>query len=389
MQQTRGFVVAVAMATLLTGAPAAQARGTGEFDAEAEVAYTLGGDDVHCGDTLTHHTKLTHDLACPSTDAFALRVVGEGIVLDLGGHTVRRTGTQTETSQGIVLEARSMVRNGTIRGFNYGLVSRTGGRVRLHKLALLDNGYAVYDQGVTDFLVTDCLLSGNVVGLFSEFDASFGTYDVRNSVFTHNQTAMALEYHSADVLDSTFQSNEIAVSCFGASARIRSSTLEGNASVVAMGLDVGPYTCSELRIENTLIANNTLFAPPTYPNSAAYSFVLRDSLVVNNGSGLQAEAHTVYIEGNTFLDNAGGLTLADFPESNPITLTGPVRNNRFLSNDGDGLRVLPPSTPTVAGNLAVGNTGWGIHAPTAFDAGGNVARDNGAGNCEGVICTPF
>ncbi|QAT87983.1 hypothetical protein EJ065_6454 [Corallococcus coralloides] len=30
-------------------------------------------------------------------------------------------------------------------------------------------------------------------------------------------------------------------------------------------------------------------------------------------------------------------------------------------------------------NVALGNTGFGIHAPAAFDGGGNVARGNGAG----------
>ena len=60
-----------------------------------------------------------------------------------------------------------------------------------------------------------------------------------------------------------------------------------------------------------------------------------------------------------------------------------------MSNEGDGLRVLPPGKPTVANNLAQGNTGWGIFAPGVTDGGGNVARDNGAGDCEGVVCTAF
>ncbi|WP_158619953.1 hypothetical protein [Corallococcus sicarius] len=34
-------------------------------------------------------------------------------------------------------------------------------------------------------------------------------------------------------------------------------------------------------------------------------------------------------------------------------------------------------------------TGFGIHAPTAFDGGGNVARDDGAGDCVGIVCAPF
>ncbi|WAS83774.1 MULTISPECIES: hypothetical protein [unclassified Corallococcus] len=70
-------------------------------------------------------------------------------------------------------------------------------------------------------------------------------------------------------------------------------------------------------------------------------------------------------------------------------MTGIVRGNQFLANDGDGLRVQPPSTPTVINNLALGNTGFGIYAPTAYDGDGNVARDNTAGNCVGIVCAPY
>jgi hypothetical protein len=390
MQQTRGFVVAMAITTVLTGAPAAQASGAGQFDADAKVAYTLQCD-VQCGDTLTQHTKLTHDLNCPSTAPFALRVAGDGIVLDLGGYTVRRIGPQTDDSQGIVVEANSMVRNGTIRGFDHGLVSRLGAQnVRLHELALLDNGFAVYDRGSTNFLITDSRLSGNNGGLTSEFDVSSGTFDVRSSVFTDNGLAMFADFHSIDVLDSTFTSNGNVVYCFQGGVRFRSSTLAWNTSVATIPNDGnGPRLCGEMRFENTLIANNTAFAPPTVPVWEPLKLSMIDSLVVNNGTGLQAATVTVYIDGNTFFYNAGGLTLSDRPQPAPVPLTGIVRSNQFLSNDGDGLRVPAPSTPTVISNVALGNTGFGIYAPTAFDGGGNVARDNGAGDCVGIICTPY
>nr|WP_208722998.1 hypothetical protein [Corallococcus llansteffanensis] len=100
MQQTRGFVVALAMTTLLTGASAAKASGTVQLDADTKVAFNLSGATVHCGDTLTQHTKLTRDLNCPGSDPFALRLDGEGIVLDLGGFTVRRI-TPASRAKGI------------------------------------------------------------------------------------------------------------------------------------------------------------------------------------------------------------------------------------------------------------------------------------------------
>ncbi|RKH36010.1 right-handed parallel beta-helix repeat-containing protein [Corallococcus praedator] len=352
-----------------------------------------GAAAVQCGDTLTQHTKLTRDLSCPGTEAPALRVVGEGVVLDLGGHTVRRTGPEMGDSQGIVVEANGTVRNGTIRGFRWGYVLDSGANnVRLHELSLVGNGTAIYHRGgYARFLITNSVLRGNSTGMSSEFDAATGEFNIHSSLFTGNGRVMFVDAHDVDVLGSTFNSNENVIECFNGNIRIRSSILAMNTAVGSLAFDpAGGFDfCSELRFEDTMIANNTALAPPEAPVWGPFRFVMRNSWVVNNGSGLHAGSRTVYLEGNTFWDNAGGLTLADLPEFVPYPLTGLVRGNRFLRNAGDGLRVLEPSTPTLVGNTAVNNVGWGIHAPTAFDAGGNVARGNGAGNCEGVTCSAF
>jgi hypothetical protein len=389
MKQTRGFVVAMAVTTLLTGGPAAQARDRAPFDADAKVTFK-GGSAVRCGDTITEHTRLMHDLNCPSSAPFALQVAGEGVVLDLGGHTVRRTGPANIESQGIALQSDSMVRNGTVQGFGRAIMIPTGSgasNVRLHKLALLDNSAGVYNFATTDFLITQCRVSGNSVGLTRELDAASGSFDVRSSVFTHNELAMLADFHNIDVLDSTFTSNGNVVLCWEGRVRFRSSTIAWNAAVGTIPNDPGFRTCSEMRFENTLIANNAAFAPATTPVWEPLKLSMLDSLVVNNGTGLQVTARTVYIDGNTFYDNASGLTLSDRETIAP--LTGIVRGNQFLRNDGDGLRVQAPSTPTVIRNVALGNTGFGIYAPTAFDGGGNVARNNAAGDCVGIICSPF
>ncbi|MBE4748429.1 right-handed parallel beta-helix repeat-containing protein [Corallococcus sp. ZKHCc1 1396] len=383
-QAMGGAVAAVALASVLTGGGAAQARDEGAG---------APADSVRCGDTITRHTKLTRDLSCPGTDVPALRVVGEGIVLDLGGHTVRRTGAQMGDSQGIVVESNGTVRNGTLRGFRWGYVlDASADSVRLHQLALIDNGTAIYHRGgYARFLITDSRLHGNATGLSSEFDAATGEFDVRSSLFTGNGRVMFVDAHSVDVLDSTFTSNQNVFECFNGSIRVRSSTLTLNAVVGRLPFDPGGGFdfCGELRFEGSLIANNTALAPPEAPAWEPFRFVMRDSWVLNNGSGLRAGGRTVLIDGNTFWDNAGGLTLADLPEFVPFALTGPVRDNHFLGNGADGLRVLSPSTPTLSGNVAVRNAGWGVHAPTAHDAGGNVARENGAGGCEGVTCSAF
>ncbi|RKG69119.1 right-handed parallel beta-helix repeat-containing protein [Corallococcus sp. CA054B] len=393
MKQTRGFAVAMAVSTLLTGAPDVLARDTVPSNVEPKVIFK-SGHAVRCGDTLTEHTLLTHDLNCPSSDPFALQLDGPDILLDLGGHTIRRTGPVNFTSQGIVVANGRMVRNGTVQGFASGITTTSGEtalNLRLHALAILDNGIGVYNRASNaNFLITDSLLSGNDTGLRGEFDASTGNFDVRSSIFTHNELVMIADYHDIDVLDSTFTSNGRIFFCWEGFIRIRSSTIESNDAVGTAHNDgEGPRRCYETRFENTLIANNAAFAPADEPVWAPLSLAMLDTLVVSNGTGLQASAFNVYIDGNTFYGNAGGLTLSDRAGSSPGSLTGIVRGNEFLSNDGDGLRVEPPSTPTVINNVALGNAGFGIYAPTAFDGGGNVARDNTAGDCVGIVCSPF
>ncbi|GMU10572.1 right-handed parallel beta-helix repeat-containing protein [Corallococcus caeni] len=384
MHKAEGFSVTAAIAALFLGAPAAFAADREALDARLQQAKPVECD-VQCGDVITQHTKLTHDLSCPGTDEPALRIEGDGIVLDLGGHTVSRSGPERFNTRGVVVSGESMVRHGTIRGFGQGVRTVATGYLRLHELTFADNGVAVYNYTGNRFLVTHSRFIGNDFGFLSEFDVSSGSLDVRSSHFENNGQAIFLNSHSADVLDSTFTSNEVAINCFYGSTRVRSSVFTRNQAVAsAADPGQGPFLCDTLRFEDSLLANNTSFGLQVVSNLA-----MVNNLLMGNDGGLAVKASTVYIHGNTFLDNAGGLTLSDSPIVAGQRLTGIVRANRFLHNDGDGLRVLPPSTPTVIGNVAVGNTGWGIHAPTAYDGGGNVARNNGAGQCEGVTCAPY
>lgn len=287
-----------------------------------------------------------------------------------------------------------MVRNGTVWGFGSGIATAGSSAtlyVRLHELSILENGIGVYDRAsYGNFLITNSRLTGNGRGLSSEFDASTGNFDVRGSVFTQNATAMLADFHNIDVLDSTFTTNGIVIHCFGGSARIRGSTLAWNDAVGRMEFDFGgPYTCNDMRFESSLLTNNASFAPTAFPVWQTTRLSMIDTLAVSNGAGLDVEALTVYIDGNTFHDNADGLSLADLPAAVPTPLTGVVRGNQFLRSGNDGLSVLPPSTPTVLDNVALGNAGIGIYAPTAFDGGGNVARDNGVANCIGIVCAMY
>ncbi|WP_223636028.1 right-handed parallel beta-helix repeat-containing protein [Corallococcus sp. EGB] len=342
---------------------------------------------VRCGEVLTRSTRLTRDLVCPGTPVPALTLAAPGVVLDLGGHAVRHSGTGTDDSEGIAAEAAgTVVRNGTIRGFNTGF--RYDKDALLHGVALVDNWTAIYHrQGNSRLVITDSRLSGSQFGIRSEFDAAKGTIEVKGSLFTWNELVMLVDDHEVTVSGSTFMSNTNVLDCYHGRVRFQSSTLAWNRSVANLTWDsTGFDNCYELVFDNCIIANNTAFGTPEHPDWQLAAFQMHDSWVMNNSEGLRIFTRTVDFQGNLWWANAGGLALADLPDFVPTPLVGKVRDNRFVSNGGDGLRVIPSSTPTVASNLSQGNTGWGIHAPTAVDGGGSVARGNGAGGCVGVVC---
>ncbi len=361
--------------------------------ASGETALTPGR--VQCGDTITTHTQLTHDLECPGTDTPALWIDGEGVVLDLGGHTVRRIGSEPAWSRGIVVQSNSTVRSGTIQGFDFGYVLDASSthypeQVWLSQLVFRHNGSAVHNQssGVT-LTISDSLLIGNRTGLGSEQDAGFGTFEVRSTTFIGHQLALSANGHTVDVRDSNFSLNETVVWCPYGSVSFTSSRIVYNQVVgqITFG-EFGYGFCGAASFVDTLIALNAALAPPSRPEWETFDFVLRHSRVFGNREGLQLRASTVTLQGSTWEYNSGGLSLADLPEYVPPALTGTISANRFLSNRGDGLRVLVPSTLTVSRNVAIGNTGWGLHAQGVIDGGGNVARGNRAGNCVGLLCAP-
>ncbi|PTL81095.1 right-handed parallel beta-helix repeat-containing protein [Vitiosangium sp. GDMCC 1.1324] len=384
MHRARGLVsVAVGLATFLAGPPAARADNEGEL--------TVRG--IRCGDTVTRSTRLTHDLACPGTDRPALRVVGEGVVLDLGGHTVLRVGPESHGSEGIVVLANSTLRNGTIRGFETGYVLDSDGEyqpdhVWLSQLTFVHNATAIsHRNGNATLTLTDSRLMWNGVGVASEQDASSGTYEVRSTLFIGHRLAFDANFHSVDVARSTFSYNELVFWCPYGSVAFTSSRLERNGAVGRLPIgEFGYGFCNVASFVDTVIASNGSFAPTDQPNWEPFEFVLRDSRVTDNGNGLQVRTRTVDIQGNTWRENGGGLTLGDLPEYVPPELTGTVSGNQFLRNRGDGLRVTVPSTLRVSRNRAFDNTGWGLYVPGVIDGGGNAARGNGAGNCEGVSC---
>lgn len=82
---------------------------------------------VHCGDVITHDTKLNRPLGPCSGNGLVVR--GKGVTLNLGGYSIRAANGPEETV-GILLDGakRAVVKNGTVRGFDAGVNVDGGSR---------------------------------------------------------------------------------------------------------------------------------------------------------------------------------------------------------------------------------------------------------------------
>src|SRR5919201_1131189 len=77
---------------------------------------------LHCGATISHSTKLTHDLT--NCRGVGLRIGADGITLDLNGHTIAAAAKRNPTAHGIlnVGHDRVTIKGGTVKGFGaYGV----------------------------------------------------------------------------------------------------------------------------------------------------------------------------------------------------------------------------------------------------------------------------
>ena len=93
---------------------------------------------LECGDRVTQDLKLDSDLR--NCAGVGLVIAGDGVTLDLGGHTIDGTGRGTGIVNGYGGDGRRgfHVRNGTVRGFKVGL--RSGGRgTTLRRLTVTRN----------------------------------------------------------------------------------------------------------------------------------------------------------------------------------------------------------------------------------------------------------
>lgn len=321
-----------------------------------------------CGDTITHDVVLTHDLFC-SGDGLVIGPSAGPTRVDLGGHTLHGSGSGV----GISATAGSVaVSNGKIAGFATGVqvLLYGAGRVTsgswIDRVRFLHDGTGLLAAGEEPVHVADSVFRDDDVGLH----LADGIGYVQSSTFTGNSTGAQLDDSEARLSDDLFSANGTAIRAYRTGLQVRSSRfLHGG---------TGIESSSALGFPNILERN---------------SFVGLGLGVRYSGPGGRIE-----VTGNSFIDNgASGLAVDHpaFPEPTKVTGNRFVHNGfapgDYESSDGQPLRagLWARNADSIAGNVAVGNAGYGIEAYDSVDGGGNVAVANnrgGQGQCLGVTC---
>ena len=323
---------------------------------------------VQCGDTITQDTTLDSDLTCNSD---ALTVAGQGVTLDLGGHTIAGAGGSTGVTTGVIMSERTTVANGTISGFVQGVWSDGADGVRITAATLERNGVAVRCDYAAGCSVTDSTVRWNRGGI--SMRAPDGGESVRSFVTGNrvydNQVGISLVEYLVSVADNKVERNGVGV--WLSNARVTMS--------------------------HNLIAQNS--GDGVWVTFMSRAMISANRIERNGGNG-------IYLEGDFFF---GGSTAATVQantvrrnDADGILAMNAVRGNAFViernrtdRNGDDGIDVDVGSEPeftdlnaVVGGNRANFNGDLGIEADLGTtDGGGNRAKHNGnPAQCVGVRC---
>jgi hypothetical protein len=311
------------------------------------VDRTFTTQSVDCGDTVTADVRLTGNLDCPQMPG--LIVGADGVEIDLAGHRMDG-GIAVGGGGPIGIDNTAghddvTVRNGTVGGFGFGIVTEGASRNRILNIEAGAAGNAVTIEGGEANEVRRC-------GLFGR---SFGLRVVDSDGLVVADTGAEGFFGEG-------------ISASGDLAR--------------------------------LVRNRVIRTSGDFPIVSGIRFVGNGTRIADNRIEGPWSAGGIVVagSGNVLVDNVvHGATIPDgFPEadvagdgifvsafSNAVVL----RRNRAEQNEGDGIEVRAPGT-RLEDNAAFDNGDWGIDAvPGVIDLGGNTAGGNGQPTqCRNVIC---
>ncbi|HSU35607.1 MAG TPA: hypothetical protein VLJ88_08100 [Propionibacteriaceae bacterium] len=223
-------------------------------------------------------------------------------------------------------------------------------------------------------------LQGQGTGTAFDVDTfpGFSSISVRNGRIDHWERGIAVT-GSAAISKVRLGNTERALDCDGGSCTVTDSVLRNNR--FGIGVFEGNIEMTRSTLSGSEVGATIFGALDS--GRFNYSAFTRNKIAVQYLSGpeLSVTAHR-----NVFTGNGTGILGVALPPDSDYRVVK-ITENVFLAN-GDGVRIVVGGlggSALVAGNLAVGNTRYGIYAPGATDGGDNRAARNGQ-PCVGVVC---
>jgi parallel beta-helix repeat protein len=337
----------VAVALSLASAPLAAIVFTSQV-----APSRAAGRGLHCGSVVTHSVRLDRDIVgCKST---GLTVARSGVTIDFNGHTVGGLGEAV----GIHMVGVSGVklRNGTVRGFELGLLMNRAPGSRIVRMRILGSA----DRGARVTAASRSVFRGVERSGNSDLGVNF--------VRSHRLRIIGLKLGgNGDVGILLDRSHRNAI------RRVR---LVGNGDAGVRLVDSNRNRLRRL----TLIRNGDA---GILLEASHHNRIIRNEAVGSSDSGIGLEkASGNVVVGNSLRGNAEGIT-ADGGKSNCIL------HNRATFNGGAGIEIAAGSSGTRVGHNRVHcNLGDGIHleAPEEADAPAVVTRlAHNTATCNGGI----
>ncbi len=279
-----------------------------------------------CGDEITQDTTLDSDLTCPSGPA--LIIAADGVILDLGGHTVSGDPAKPTGGPGILLRSVSgcTLRNGTVQHFQAGVVISGGARNVVENVTAQDNiGPADGDFG--DGIVVE-----------SSADNRIARNTVRrNGPFSG--ISLLQDCHGNEISDTVVTDN----------------------NMMHLGDPTAGRQDMGIRMEGPAASNNK---------------VVGNTVTGSGSSGIIVQPTCVNLD-----------SCADTPPNEGNEISGNTSNHNGTSGRGDGIKLFNVADPvapirnTIMSNVANNNVTYGI----SVDEGATenrIARNSAHANGE-------
>jgi len=397
--------------------------------APSGVATASDDGSVHCGQTLTSSTRLTHDLLdCPGT---GLIIGADDVTLDLAGHVV--DGVNSPGSEGVAVDGHAGVRieNGSVREFflngvalrdapgssvvnlrisqigagggegdaSAGVLVKDSAGVVVKGSTVSNDVAAFQSDGIDVLFSPDTRLLDNVVarnawnGMFVL--ASPRSHVVGNRLDQNQNQGIEVNFGSdgAEVRDNRARANAVDGIVVGAvsGARVSGNDARGNGDTGLLFFDL-----VDSRVRNNHARGNVVGIVLAGGQNGSHGNRLDgNDTSRNTQAGLVLDTQADH---NTIIGNVSNANLGRPGEGGGIIVVDSVGNalvrNVANGNLDVGIGVFENSPGFAVGNslrrnVANGNGGHGFDVvPGTIDLGGNVAHGNTpAPDCLGVPCT--